>query len=264
MSRPFPGFVHTVRAAAGLTVLRLRRGRSVWFAVAIAGLLLAAALAIRLSTSVTPAALWGAMIDYPLRRVLVFLAPFLFCATALSEEIEARTATYLFSRPASRAAILLGKWVAGAGIATAVVCGSVLVLYAICWSSGEGAVPFVALERALAAFALGSVCYGAMFLCFGVMLVDAPYLLCVLWVGIVELAVSFLPGVVRLISMSTHLGNVLEHAPEPTSPVASFFASWSPDVPAWASACTMAVVTLAFLLAGTSLASGSEVRYGKA
>jgi ABC-type transport system involved in multi-copper enzyme maturation permease subunit len=262
MSRPFPGFWHTARAAAALTVLRLRRGRSVWFSIAIAGLLLAAAAVIRVSTDVAPAILWDAMVDYPLRRVLVFLVPFLFCATALSEEIEARTATYLFSRPASRAAILFGKWVAGAGLAVLIVCGSVIVLYGICWSGGDGAVPLRALERALVGFGLASTCYGAMFLCFGVMLVDAPYLLCVLWVGIVELAVSFLPGVVRLVSMSTHLGNIIENEPA-AAPTMPFFAAWSPEVPVWASAAVLAVVGGAFLLAATSMASGSEVRYGK-
>lgn len=263
MSRPFPGFFHTVRAAADLTVLRLRRGRSVWFSIAIAALLLVAAAAIRMSSKVAPMILWDAMIDYPLRRVLVFLVPFLFCATALSEEIEGRTATYLFSRPASRAAILMGKWVAGAGLAVLIVCGSVVALYAICWSGGDGAVPLRALERALVGFSLGSACYGAMFLCFGVMLVDAPYLLCVLWVGIVELSVSFLPGVARFASMSTHVANVIEHEAE-AAPTMPFFAAWSPDVPAWASACVLAAVGGAFLLAATSMASGSEVRYGKA
>lgn len=263
MSRPMPGFWHTVRAAARLTVLRLRRGRSVWLSVAIGGLLLVAALAIRLSSDVEPQVLWNAMIDYPLRRVLVFLVPFLFCATALSEEIEARTATYLFSRPAPRSAILLGKWVAGAGIATAIVCGSVLVLYAVCWSSGDGAVATSALTHALVGFALATACYGAMFLCFGVMLVDAPYLLCVLWVGIVELAVSFLPGVIRLASMSTHLGNILEHEEAAPTQI-PFFAGWNPEVSGWSSAGVIAVVGAVFLLAATSLASGSEVRYGKA
>jgi ABC-type transport system involved in multi-copper enzyme maturation permease subunit len=263
VSHAVPGFLDTVRAAAGLTLLRLRRGRSVWFAVAIAALLLLAALAIRLTSHVAADVLWRAMIDYPLRRVLVFLAPFLFCSTALSEEIEARTATYLFVRPASRAAILFGKYVAGAGLATAVVCGTVVVLYVICYSSGAAAVPFWTAARAVGAFGLATTCYGAMFLCFGVMLVDAPYLLCVLWVGIVELAVSFLPGVVKLVSMSTHLGILLGQEAEAPSRM-SFFASWNPDVPAWVSACVIAAVGAAFLLAATSLASGSEVRYGKA
>lgn len=259
MSRPMPGFGSTAITAAQLTLVRLRRGRSVWLAVAIAVLLLGSALAIRLASRVAPAELWDAMIDYPMRRVLVFLAPFLFCATALSEEIEARTATYLFSRPASRAAILFGKWLAGAGLAALVVCGSVLVLWLVCWSSGEGAVPAATAARAFGGFALASACYGAMFLCFGVLLVDAPYLLSVLWVGIVELAISFLPGVIKLVSMSTHLGNLLEKKQEAASPVASFFASWNPDVPAWASACVLALVGAAFLLAATSM-GGSEVR----
>ena len=263
MSRPMPTFGGTVAAAATLTLIRLRRGRSIWFAVAIAVLLLGAAVAIRLGTHVDPKTLWDAMIDYPMRRVLVFLAPFLFCATALSEEIEARTATYLFSRPASRGAILFGKWVAGAGLAAAVVCGSVLVLWIVCWSSGSEAITAATAVRAIGSFGLATVCYGAMFLCFGVMLVDAPYLLCVLWVGIVELAVSFLPGVIKFASMSTHLGNLLEKNEE-APPAMPFLASWNPTVPAWASACVLAVVGAAFLLVATSLAAGSEVRTGKA
>jgi len=193
-----------------------------------------------------------------MRRVLVFLAPFLFCATALSEEIEARTATYLFSRPASRAAILCGKWLAGTGLAVLVVCGSVLVLWLVCWSSGEEAVSAATAARAIGSFGLATACYGAMFLCFGVMLVDAPYLLAVLWVGLVELAISFLPGVIKLASMSTHLGNLLEKEEEQAA--MPFIAAWNPNVPAWASACVLAVVGAAFLLAATSMAGGSEVR----
>src|SRR6185503_7237718 len=101
-----------------------------------------------------------------------------------------------------------------------------------------------------------------MFLCFGVVLVDAPYLLCVLWVGLVELLLSYLPGVVRLVSMSTHLANVVgQTAAEPSVPM---LGAWSPEIPAWSSACVLAAVGGAFLLAATSLAGGSELRYGKA
>jgi ABC-type transport system involved in multi-copper enzyme maturation permease subunit len=258
-----PGVGQTIQAAARLTVLRLRRGRSVWLAVAIAGLLLLVAAVIRFTTDVEPETLWTAMIDYPFRRVLVFLAPFLFCATALSEEIEARTATYLFSRPASRSAILLGKWVAGAGLAALIVCGAVALLYVICWSSGEDAVSTTALGRALLGFAIATTCYGSMFLCFGVMLVDAPYLLCVLWVGIVEIAVSFLPGVIRLASMSTHLAKVLgHHGDEPTQ--IPFFAGWNPEVGGTASAVVLVAVGAIFLGAATMFASSTELRYGKA
>ncbi|MBI2892584.1 MAG: ABC transporter permease [Deltaproteobacteria bacterium] len=263
MSGRLPSFGEASRAALSLTLLRMRRGRAVWFAAAVGGLVVLMTLAIRLGGGVAPRVLWDAVVAWPLRYVVGVLVPFLFCATALSEEVEARTITYLFSRPAPRSALLVGKYAAGTAIGGLVVCASVLCVFLVAFSAGGGddPVPWGELGRALGGFALSTACYGAMFLFFGVLLVDAPYLLCLLYVGLVEIPLSLLPSVVRVVSMSFHLTNVLGKAPHEQNPV---LATWNPDVPVVASACVLGVMALLFLAGALSMASGSEYRFGKA
>lgn len=62
--------------------------------------------------------------------LLVAILPALFVAASLGEEIEDRTATYLWSRPLARWTVIVGKLIALAPIAIAIVCASWLVALA--------------------------------------------------------------------------------------------------------------------------------------
>jgi ABC-2 type transport system permease protein len=260
VSARVPSFGETVKASLSLALLRIRRGRALWFAAAIGLLVIVLTLAIRVSGHVAPRPLWEAVTAYPLRYVMVVLVPFLFCATALSEEVEARTITYLFVRPAPKSAVLLGKYLAGTAIAVALVSGTVAIVFVSAWIGAGAAIPWAELGRAAGGFALTSACYGAMFLFFGVIWVDAPYLLSLMYFGIVEIPLSLLPNIVHVASMSYHLTNLLGRTTHETNPV---LATWNPVISMTVSAAVLGGVGLVFLLGATSMVTGAEYRFGK-
>ncbi len=63
--------------------------------------------------------------------LLVAVLPPLFVAASIGEEIEDRTATYLWSRPLARWTVVIGKLIALAPIAIAIVCASWIVALAV-------------------------------------------------------------------------------------------------------------------------------------
>jgi ABC-type transport system involved in multi-copper enzyme maturation permease subunit len=93
-------------AIARVTLTRTLRGSAVWVALALAALPLLWAPALRME----------AVADY--RDVLVYWAlllvilPPVLLAPAISEEIEERTTSYLWSRPIPRWSIVVGKMIA--------------------------------------------------------------------------------------------------------------------------------------------------------
>jgi hypothetical protein len=124
-----------VRLVARLTLLRIGRGRTRFVSLALALLpILMAAIFLRRG------------VDEPFRRVVEMTLRFvatlvtvLHLAPAVAEEIDARTWTYLWSRPFPRPALLLGKVLA---VAPAVIALSTLSLgagYAIVYQAEAGA-----------------------------------------------------------------------------------------------------------------------------
>ena len=103
-------------------------------------------------------------------QVVVPLAALLVGSAVVSEEVEDRTITYLFTRPAPRAALLFGRWLAALAFLSTTLAASVaLLLLAASRSQAEGpaidgafAVPL--FESALIAGAV----YSALFAVAGV------------------------------------------------------------------------------------------------
>lgn len=97
-------------AMARLTRKRLLRGRIVWVVAILAALplVLAAVLTVELRS---PSERWWNTAEMMLRS-LVMLAPVLLLAGAVSDENDAKTYTYLWSRPIRRQVVILGKMVA--------------------------------------------------------------------------------------------------------------------------------------------------------
>jgi ABC-2 type transport system permease protein len=105
---------------ARLTLARLRRGRAVWAACAIA--LLPAAAAVVLRSRVQTIEDRAEMITalYVPQLLVLAVLPALFVASSIGEEIEDRTITYLWSRPLPRWHVIVGKLVALAPVAVAI------------------------------------------------------------------------------------------------------------------------------------------------
>ncbi len=244
-----PGFAATALAMGRFRMVRLRRGRALWFGAGLTALVVLAGLAARWGGDADPVSTFQAVTRVGFRRVLVLLVPFLFCATALSEEVEGRTLVYLFTRPAPRGAMLLGKWAAGVLASAAILSLGVVVLWAGCGAGSPGL-----LGRAIAAMTLGSACYGAIYLLFGTILVEAPYLLSLLYVGLVEFGLGAVPGVLRLASTSHHLGNILGQRAN------DILWLTTPTISGLSSAAIVLVVTGLFLFLAVLVGAGTEYR----
>lgn len=117
---------------ARITLVRLMRGRAVWASLAIA--LAPAAFASMAHGRVDQLLLY--------EQMLLAILPAMFVASSLAEELEDRTATYLWSRPLPRGAVLAGKllalvpvvvalalasWVASASVGDAPITASSLI-----------------------------------------------------------------------------------------------------------------------------------------
>lgn len=94
---------------AGLAWRRLWRGRSLYITAILAALALA--LALLLPRRIDVAERWEALATFWL-SFLVTVGAAVHLASAVGEEIETRTFTYLWSRPVPRTAVLLGKLLA--------------------------------------------------------------------------------------------------------------------------------------------------------
>ena len=102
---------------------------------------------------------------------LRFIVPALgvFYGTSLiADEVEEKTITYLFTRPISRGAIVLGKYLAYLVGVAAVVLPSVALMFLIMVPFANMGILFGKLLADLGVIALGLAAYGAVFLLAGV------------------------------------------------------------------------------------------------
>src|SRR5438128_9066547 len=102
---------------------------------------------------------------------LRFIVPALgvFYGTSLiADEVEDKTITYLFTRPISRGAIVLGKYLAYLLCVLAVILPSVAVVFMVMVPFRDMGTLFGTLTSDLGVIALGLAAYGAVFLWAGV------------------------------------------------------------------------------------------------
>jgi ABC-type transport system involved in multi-copper enzyme maturation permease subunit len=133
-----------------VTLRRLVRGKLLWVGLVIALLPVLVAALIRAKPDAL-ATTFGVV------RLLLVVLPPLYVASAIGEDIEDRTATYLWSRPLARWTVIAGKLVALAPIVAALV---VLAWVASCLL-GLGRTPSGASIAALAAGTIVVACASA-------------------------------------------------------------------------------------------------------
>lgn len=100
--------------------------------------------------------------------LLLPLAALFYGGPALVDEVEGRTLTYLTLRPIARPALFVGKWLAGAILATGVVLIPILLLLAISVAAaGEFEANPGTIVQILAAAAAGCAAFTAIFAALG-------------------------------------------------------------------------------------------------
>jgi ABC-type transport system involved in multi-copper enzyme maturation permease subunit len=195
---------------ARLTWLRLKRGRVAWVA-----------LALMLLPALGSAALLfhgdggRDLYDNTLELYYYFLVPFvpaLLLAPAIGDEVEGCTYTFLFARPAPRASMVLGKYLA----TTAGAAAAVAVALALAWGVAIVRPPpelgpeVTHFARTLAGALLGVAVFGAVAIFIGSIFTRHPLVASLVYLALVESGLGSAPLVINLGALSWHLRNVGE------------------------------------------------------
>ena len=147
---------------------------------------------------------------------LRFVVPVLgaFYGTALvSDEVEDRTITYLFTRPIPRGSIILGKYLAYLVCTGLVVLPSVLAVYLLITPMGGGSIGenFPALLGDLSILLLGLAVYGAVFAFVGAR-VPRPLVAGLVLVFGWEQVALVVPGYLRRFTVAYYLQSLVPQA----------------------------------------------------
>jgi ABC-type transport system involved in multi-copper enzyme maturation permease subunit len=186
-----------VMAIARLSWKRLWRSKGIWItAILLMIPILLAGLTIARMASAADR--WTRVAELTLRS-LILIAPVLHLAPALGEEYDAKTYTYLWSRPISRVSMLFGKMLAVTPVLLAGTLLSLSLGFAIV-SAGAGETDFGWLPPVLCAAAVGIVAASAFSIGVGTLF---PRYQLVIALAYVFFAEQVLPEVPAIQSLST-------------------------------------------------------------
>lgn len=241
------------RVYARMSWLRMRRGRVVWLAAALFALplLYVAGLAI--------AGHWGrGLFDDVSELYFRFLVPFvpaLTASAAVAEEIENKTFTFVFARPAPRGAMVIGKLWAATAPAIAVVVPSIAIAWVVAQIRfpADMADTWPHLLRVELAAVLGLCAYGALASAIGTLFSRHPLVAVLVYLMLIEAGLGSAPIVLNLITIGWHLRNIAE-LPLPDT------AFMAVAVPWWGSALAALVVTPGLVFLTNVGVNGAEYR----
>src|SRR5687767_234473 len=214
---------------AAVRVFELSLGEMLWsrrtiFMGLVVGLPVVLALVIRLFELVGTAGVRvnNMAVDGPAVFGLIIWAFFLkfsipvlgvFYGTSLiADEVEDKTITYLFSRPISREAVLLGKYLAYLGCTMLVVLPSIMLVWLLVIPMGGSfGANFIDLVKDLGIVAIGLAVYGAVFAFIGAKF-KRPLLIGLVFVFGWEQVVLMFPGYLKQFSVAYYLQGLVPHA----------------------------------------------------
>ena len=193
--------------------------------------------------------IWG----FYLRLAVPLLG--MFYGTALiADEVEDKTITYLFTRPVSRGAVLVGKYLAYLGCTGLVVLPSVMLVFflVVPLLGGSIGAGFPSLLKDLGLLAVGLAVYGAVFALVGAWF-KRPLLTGLVFIFLWEPIVVVVPGYMKRFTVSYYLQGLVPHAMPQDGVVTSILAILQAfDVMPSAAASLMGLAVI--LLGGLSLA----------
>jgi len=184
---------------ARLTLVRMTRGKLIWISIAMAVLpILYAASGIGSSL-------------FTFQMLVLTVMPPLFVAPSIGEEIEDRTATYLWSRPLPRWTILAGKLVALAPVAMIVTVGSWI---AATWIASKALPP----TGTMVGLGAGALAISAISAAIATLAPKHGMALSIIYVMMIDGGIGLIPGSIRLASV-THAATAIAGLSDETSPV---------------------------------------------
>jgi ABC-type transport system involved in multi-copper enzyme maturation permease subunit len=202
--------------SATLLLFRTQLARLVWSRRSLACFALAAAppclawIASRFNSRISGADIAAHIGWLLLIQVITPLCALVCGSAVVTEEIENRTITYLFSRPIPRAAVLLGRWLA-ALVVVSVSLGSSAVLTAGLASFSKAPGPLVdagVVWPLLAAALLGGAVYSGLFAAAGVFF-RHPMIVGLGYAFAIEGFLANLPGKNQALTVQYYLRSVI-------------------------------------------------------
>jgi ABC-type transport system involved in multi-copper enzyme maturation permease subunit len=247
------GLAASSRVYARMAWLRFRRGRLLWLAAAMFALPLVYVVGLAIAGH------WGrGLFDDVCELYFRFLIPFvpaLTASAAVAEEIENKTFTFVFARPAPRGALVIGKLWAATMPAILVVVPSL----ALAWVAAQLRFPadmadtWPHLLRVELAAVAGLCAYGALAAAIGTLFSRHPFVAVLVYMMLIEEGLGSSPLVLNLIAVGWHLRNVAELP----LPATTFMAL---TVPWWGSALWALAVTPGLVFLTTIGVNGAEYR----
>jgi hypothetical protein len=182
---------------------------------------------------------------------LRFIIPVLgvFYGTALiADEVEDRTITYLFTRPISRGAVLVGKYLAYLVATVLVVLPSVMLLYFLLVPTGGGslAAAFPALVKDLGLLGLGLAAYGALFAWVGAQF-KYPLVTGLVFAFGWEQGILLIPGYLKRFTIAYYIQGLVPHAMPQDSALSLLQAVVTGSLSALESLMWLGIIWLGFL-----------------
>jgi ABC-type transport system involved in multi-copper enzyme maturation permease subunit len=113
--------------------------------------------------------IFGLMMWFLFLRFIVPILGIFYGTSLIADEVEDKTITYLFTRPISRSAVLIGKYLAYLASTILIVLPSVMLVYFLVVPVGGSSIAatFPSLLRDLLLLAVGLAVYGALFAAVG-------------------------------------------------------------------------------------------------
>ncbi len=217
-ARRIPSAFESLAAIARLSARRLSRTRSIWIALILAALpVVAAALLKRASAHDN----WTEIFNL-VTAVLAVIAPLCF-TSAVAEEIEDRTFTFLWSRPVPRWAVLAGKLAGVFPLAAAVAIGCLVGCLFSYYGSVAGDVELLA--RAVIAMLCGVLMSGVAAASIGLLIPKHAVGAAIFLLLAVDMPVGSIPFSVAKLSITYHVRAIAGVAIEPESALSA--AIWS-------------------------------------
>src|SRR6266496_5586321 len=176
-----------------------------------------------------------------------FIVPVLgvFYGTALiADEVDDKTITYLFTRPISRSAVLLGKYLAYLVCTTLLVLPSVMIVFFVVVPTGGGSIAqaFPSLLTDFGMLVAGLTAYGAVFALVGTRL-KRPLIVGLVFAFGWEPAVLLFPGYLKRASVMYYLQALVSHEMPQDSAVAMLMQVFREVPPVPTSLVGLAVIT---------------------
>ena len=240
---------------AGMS-LRLNTGaRMVWVIIGILALpMLGAGLS--LATDSAGLTFFKQAVSGYLRFIVPFIMA-LFASSAVAEEVQDKTITYLFARPIRRWSLPAGKYLGGLALSIPLVALSLAGVYLISMLEAPSllADELPALGQGLLCVCMAAVYYGAVATAFGTIFIRYPFVATLAFFFVVELGLSQVPGRFKVISTAVHL-QVLAGLYQPKT---LMFVS-DPEISFFTSLGVILVMTLAWNVLSVAWVQNAEYR----